>query len=74
MKFTFALLLLAIVGSRAESTKPNRNTTCGENEFYDHGIEGCEHCDIICENAEYKKTAEECRELCPAGKSCEQNI
>ena len=74
MNLTLALLFLAIVGGCAKSTRPNKNTTCGENYFYDHGVDDCEPCATICEDGEYKKTAEECRELCPAGKSREQNI
>lgn len=66
-KFTtiFTTVLLLIAGGQASSDV----VKCPENKYYDHGVENCEPCTDICQNALYKKTVEDCRELCPAGKS-----
>ncbi|PVD37504.1 hypothetical protein C0Q70_00098 [Pomacea canaliculata] len=40
--------------------------TCPEDHYWDTGVEDCEHCRDICQNAQLQKTVEACQHSCPA--------
>lgn len=39
--------------------------TCPEDHYWDTGVEDCEHCRDICQNAQLQKTVEACQHSCP---------
>lgn len=62
---SLGLVVFCCLSLNPTSATPVTRPTCGQDYFYDHGTDKCEHCWIICNDAEHRGTVEECQRQCP---------